>query len=63
MTYHVVVSMMSYTGFPVTLLVGLGHFSRTFTLEIDEKNVAQIEAGMLKESLLSRSWIDETIVC
>ena len=39
------------------------HFLIRHSPEIGEKNIAQKEAGLMKESLLSRSWIDETILC
>jgi len=35
----------------------LGHFPG-HSPYIDEKNVAYIKAGLMKESLLSRRWID-----
>jgi len=40
----------SCIGFPIHFR-GLGHSPK-----IDEKNVAKIEAGLMKESLLTRSW-------
>lgn len=42
---------------------GLGHSLPHISPKINEKNVDQIEAGLVKESLLHRSCIDETILC
>ena len=46
--------------------VGLGHFPWTFTPGLtpqeNTNNVGEIEAGLMKQSLRSGSWIDETIL-
>ena len=48
---------------------GLGHFSPPdippglFPLEKNANNVVEIEAGMMKQYFLGRSWIAETIRC
>jgi len=54
-----------------TVSLGLGHFlrdisPRTFSLDKNANNVVEIEAGLMKKYVLSRSWncwIDETILC
>ena len=43
------------------LPMGLGHFPEDFSLKENANNV-EIEAGLMKQCLLSRSWID-TILC
>ena len=45
------------------LVLGLQHFCPGHSPKIHENNVAQIEARLVKESLLNKDWIDETINC
>ena len=44
--------------------MGLGHFPPGhFPFQKNANTVVEIEAGLMKQYLLSRSWIDETILC
>jgi len=44
-------------------IISTGHYPRTFPPESSAIDVVEIEAALIKQYLLSRSWIDEIILC